>query len=250
MVLDWHIARNERGHFTSGPAILVLDILRGHNRVSAYVAKTLAKAGIHGFVLHMPQDGWRCTAGKPHDWRAFLPSLRQAAADARRCRDVIAALPLVKGPIGIQGTSLGGFVATLSSAIDDAFDVTLLTLAGGNTFDVLSHGKMDAARVRRRLHEAGYDDDSLRRWLWNIEPLRVAHRLDPSRTWLYSARFDQVVSRANSDKLAAAIGLDREHHRRIFGCHYTSVLFAPRFLADFVRIIRQRTPGGYTSAAS
>ena len=239
VVVDWHIARGRLGNFKAGPAVLVLDILQGGNLVSGYVAKTLARHGIHGFVLHMPQNGRRRDGDRPYDWSLFLPSLRQAAADARRCRDVIAGLPLVNGAIGIQGTSLGGFVATLAGAIDNTFDRVFLALTGGDTYGVLTTGKADAARVRRHLLEAGFDDRTLRDVLWQMEPLRVAHRLDPRRTWLFSARFDRVVAGGYSRKLARAIGLDARHHRQLFGGHYTCALDGWRFLSTLVHLARR-----------
>lgn len=180
VVLDWHIVRDRGGRFTNGPAVLVLDILLGGNRVAGYIAKTLAKNGIHGFVMHMPQNGRRKLPNETHDWSAFLPSLRQATADAHRSRDVIAALPLVTGPVSLQGTSLGGFVASLAGSIDDAFGSVVLALTGGNLFEVMQSGRMDAAMVRRQLLNVGYDDERLKDYLWKIEPLRVAHRLNPA----------------------------------------------------------------------
>jgi hypothetical protein len=240
VVLDWHIARDQGGKFTSGPAVLVLDILLGGNRVSGYIAKTLAKHGIHGFVMHMPQNGRRRLASETHDWGVFLPSLTQAAGDARRSRDVIASLPLVTGPVSLQGTSLGGFVATLAGSIDDAFGSVMLALTGGDVFGVMQSGKMDAALVRRQLLNVGYDDEKLREYLWGIEPLRVAHRLNPKRTWLFWARFDQVVKPVHSAKLADAIGLDWQHRRQIAGCHYTCFVSAPRFLGEMMRGIPRR----------
>jgi hypothetical protein len=239
--MDWHIARDQQRRFINAPAVLILDILQGGNLVSGYIAKTLVRNGIHGFVMHMPQNGQRRGAGESHDWSAFIPSLRQAAGDARRARDVIAAMPLVNGPISLQGTSLGGFVATLAAAIDPAFHTVCLALTGGDVFGVLRHGKMDAARVRRQLLNAGYDDERLRDCLWQIEPLRVASRLNPKRTWLFSARFDQVIPRGHEKQLAAAIGLDWQHHRQLAGCHYTCALGARRFLSELVGLLPKNT---------
>jgi dienelactone hydrolase len=237
-LLDWHIARAHDGQPIEAPAMLVLDILRGGNRVSGFIAKLLASAGVHGFVLHLPQNGRRTVSGEPHDWTQFLPTLRQNAADARRARDVIAALPLVRGNIGIQGTSLGGFVATLAASIDGAFDPVILAITGGDLADVLRYGQADAARVRDRLHTAGYSDASLRDWLWNVEPLRVAHRLNRHRTWLFTARNDQVIPPPCSQKLADAIGLDAQHHRWLAGNRYTAVMGAGKFLGEMLGAIR------------
>jgi dienelactone hydrolase len=198
----------------------------------------LASAGVHGFVLHLPQNGRRADAGAPHNWTQFLPSLRQNAADARRARDVIAALPLIAGNIGIQGTSLGGFVAILAAAMDGAFDPVILAITGGDLAGVLKYGQADAARVRERLHAAGYTDASLRDWLWKVEPLRVARRLNPKRTWLFTARNDQVIPPFCSQQLADAIGLDERHHRWLSGNHYTAVMGAGKFLGEMLAALK------------
>jgi hypothetical protein len=236
-IMDWHFARDKAGRPCDGPAMIVLDILQGGNLIAGFIAKTLAKAGIHGLVLHLPQSGLRRKPREQMDWSAFLPSLRQGAADARRARDVVASLPTVTGAICLQGTSLGSFVATLAGAIDGAFDSLVLALSGGDVNSILTTGKMDAVRVRQSLRQAGYDDQKLKDWLWNIEPLRVAHQLDAKKTWLFSARHDQVVPAANTKKLADAIGLDWHHHRQLAGCHYTCIMGAHRFLKELVRAV-------------
>jgi len=236
-MLDWFMARDRFGETIEAPAVLVLDILQGGNLVSGCIARSFAKSGLHAFVMHLAQNGRRRNPKEDHDWSAFLPALRQGVADARRSRDVIAAMPLVRGPIALQGTSLGGFVATVTASIDDAFSPVMLALTGGDVFGVLTRGWADAARVRRQLGQIGFTDDKLREWLWQIEPMRVAHRLNPQKTWLFSARFDQVVATPHSKMLAAEIGLDWHHHRQFAGCHYSCVLSAPRFLNELVRAV-------------
>jgi hypothetical protein len=236
-ILDWHFARDKAGRVKTAPAVVVLDILQGGNLVAGYISRTLAKNGIHGFVLHLPQNGRRRLPLGQHDWKSFLPSLKQGACDARRARDVVASLPMVAGGVSLQGTSLGGFVATMAGSIDGAFDANILALTGGDVFGVLSKGKMDAARVRQHLRDIGYTDDKLRDWLWQIEPLRIAHRLNAKKTWLFSARYDQVVPHAHGKKLAEAIGLDWSHHRQLAGCHYTCAINAHRFMTEMMRAI-------------
>ena len=242
VLLDWHAARDPAGARVEAgggaPSVLVLDILHGENMVSAFVGRVLSACGVNAFVMHMPRNARRRPAPGPYDWRHFLPSLRQAIADARRARDVIAALPGITGPVAIQGTSLGGFVTAAAAGIDRAFDPVVIALAGGDVYRVLCDGQVDAARVRLRLTEAGLTDEQLRGELWASDPLRVAHRLDPARTWMFTARRDQVVPAAQSDALAARIGLGPSHHVKIGGCHYTCVVNAPKVIADVARIIK------------
>jgi hypothetical protein len=240
-ILDWHFARDRAGRVKTAPAVIVLDILQGGNLVAGYISRVLAKNGFHAFVLHLPQNGRRRLPDGKHDWNTFLPSLRQGACDARRARDVVANLPMVAGGVSLQGTSLGGFVATMAGSIDGAFDSNILALTGGDVFGVLSKGKMDAARVRQHLRDIGFTDDKLRNWLWQIEPLRIAHRLNPKKTWLFSARYDQVVPPTHGKMLAEAIGLDWSHHRQLAGCHYTCAINAHRFMTEMMRAIPRDT---------
>jgi hypothetical protein len=236
-ILDWHFARDRAGQVKPAPAVVVLDILQGGNLVAGFIARTLSKNGIHSFVLHLPQNGRRRKEGGEHDWHAFLPSLRQGACDARRARDVVAKLPMIEGGISLQGTSLGGFVATMAASIDGAFDTNILALTGGDVYGVLSTGKMDAARVRQSLRDIGYTDAKLRDSLWQIEPLRIAHRMNPKKTWLFSARYDQVVPGIHGKKLAQAIGLDFNHHRQFTGCHYTCAINVHRIMSEMLRAL-------------
>jgi hypothetical protein len=236
--LDWHAARDGRpGDLRPGaPAMLVLDILQGNNLVANFVARSFARHGVHGFVMHMPFTGPRRAPGEAYDWNWFLPSLRQAIADARRARDVIAALPRVDAArVGVQGTSLGGFVATVAAAIDDAFAPAVIALAGGDVYRILSEGRADAARVRGRLRGVGFTDRKLKDELWRSEPLRVAHRLNRRKTGLLTARHDQVVPPRFSKQLADTVCLARPHHRTFAGCHYTCLVSAPWILGAMLQ---------------
>ncbi len=117
--------------------------------------------------------------------------MRQAIADVRRARDAVASLPLVDDAhIALQGTSLGGCVSATSAALDHSYDSVFLTLAGGNIFDLIQNGKKDAAKVRQKLNQAGFSGEQLKAIVHPIEPNRIAHRLQPERTWLYSGTYD------------------------------------------------------------
>lgn len=235
--LDWHAARDKAGRLIDAPAVLVLDILQGGNLVSNFIGRHFSRRGYHGFTMHMPFTGNRRDAKEKYDWRYFIPSLRQSIADARRARDVIAALPRVTGGVSVQGTSLGGFVATVTAALDNAFTSNIITLAGGDVYRILSEGRADAALVRQRLRGVGFNDRKLRDELWRSEPLRVAHRLNADRTWLFTARQDQVVFPRFSRKLADRAHLARPHHRLFAGCHYTCLINAPWLLGAMVTAV-------------
>ena len=103
-------------------------------------------------------------------------------------------LPLVDAArISLQGTSLGGFVAATVAGLDGGYDNVFILLAGGDLAGVLARGKRDAAKVRERLVESGMTAEQIGAAMHAIEPTRLAHRYRPDRTWIFSARHDDVV---------------------------------------------------------
>ena len=237
--MSWYAARDRSGSLTTGPAMVVLDIIHAGNLVAGYVARQFAKNGIHGFVVDLPHSRSR-RGDREKDCATLFRGTRQAIADARRARDVVAALPHVDGRIGIQGTSFGGFVATMASALDGAFDLSCLALCGGDMEKIINDGRGEASKLRQKLHVAGLRDPAaIHDLLWQIEPMRLAHRLDPQRTWLWSARRDQVVPATCSRALASAIGLSARHHQQLSGCHYTCALAAPWWVSLVTDTVKQ-----------
>lgn len=237
--LRWFAARDATGQLTEAPAVLVVHTLHPQMIIGDMIARSLAHQGVHAFVIELPGYGLRRDPRRVPGLVA-LEHGAQAVAEVRRARDAIAVLSGVReGSIALQGTSMGGFVAAVAGALDGAFDPVLLLLAGADGFGVLRDGEADAARLRARAHEAGFADDELRDMLDAMDPQHVAHRLDPRRTWLFTARDDQVVPRRHSDLLAERIDLPEAHHIQLAGNHYTSLLTLPGVATRMVQLIKQ-----------
>lgn len=236
--LRWYAARNGAGEVIEAPAAVIVHSLHPQMVVANAIARGMAFHGIHAFVTEMPGFGGRGVPGVSPALVALERGPR-TIAEVRRARDAVAALPAVAdGPVALQGTSLGGFTAAVAGAIDDGFDPVFLALAGADGYAVLRDGRADAARLRQRALSAGYTDEQLRETLGMVDPRHVAHRLDPQRTWLFSAAADQVVPRRNSDLLASIIGLGEDHHVRLAGDHYTVVFVLPEFINRMTRAIK------------
>lgn len=237
--LLWYAARDAQGQPMDepAPAVLVIHTVHPQLLVGKTIARGLARQGLHAFVLQLPGFGDRAAPGTPGTV-VLLEHAGQAVGDARRARDAIAALPQVAdGQIALQATSLGGFVATAAASLDDAFAPVMLALAGGDAFDVLQNGERDAAHVRAQLRRHGYTDARLRQHLDAIEPLHVAHRLDPAKTWLFTGQRDQVIRPANAAALAEAIGLDETQHVQFHADHYTAVFHLPRLIQQMAELV-------------
>lgn len=211
--------------------------------VGRLFARGLRLQGLHAFLLHLPYYGERRTGDKRPRDANVVTGMRQAIADVRRARDAVAALPMIDtSHIGLQGTSLGGFVSATSACLDHGYDSVFLMLAGGDLYNLIENGEKDAAKVRETLAEAGLSGEKLRLLAWTIEPTRVAHRLDPQRTWLYSASHDTVVPPKNAIALAKAAHLDKQHHIPMLANHYSGIVYLPTVLADIHKQITTLDP--------
>ncbi len=217
------------------PTIVVIHESGSAMPAGRAIAKGIQQRGLNAVLLHLPYYGERRGA-KKRDTSEFLITMRQGVADARRAFDAVAALPGVdKTRISLQGTSLGGFVATSAASLDGCYHQTFIMLAGGDLYDMIQNGKQDAAKLRDQLATAGYTGDKLKEMLNKVEPTRIAHRLPPERTWIYAALQDDVVPIRNARCLADAIPLDKQHRLEFIGGHYTAALWLPAVIDHFTK---------------
>ncbi len=236
VALEWYAAKNEAGEITRARAVVVVHESGRGMQVGRLIARGLRQHGLHAFMIQLPHYGLRAKANERPKKSGVITMMQQAIADTRRARDVVSVLPHVDNRhIGLQGTSLGGFVAADVGSLDSAYDSVFVMLAGARLYELIRDGKKDAANVRRELEDAGIGDEQLKALAWTIEPTRIAHRLDPQRTWLFSGTFDQVVPPKHAYALAKAAKLDDKHHVPMLANHYTGVVFLP-YVLDQIRI--------------
>ena len=228
VAMEWYLARDKQCKPIRARAIVVVHESGSSMIVGRLFARKLKDEGLHAFLVQLPLYGERRGPGGRPDGKALFPTFRQAVGDVRRARDAVAALPLIDSShISLQGTSLGGFVAATCAGLDAGFDSVFLVLAGGDLHDLVQHGQKDTARIREKLTRAGITGNKLKALAETIEPTRLAHRLDPARTWLFSGVNDTVVPMKNALVLARAARLTRNHHVRLPTNHYTGIIFLP-----------------------
>ncbi len=244
VALLWHRPAVERlGELC--PAIVVVHESGSAMPVGKLFARAFAAKGVHSFLIQLPHYGLRRREGIRPDGERFLTTMRQAVADVRRARDVVARLPGVDPQrIALQGTSLGGFVSATVAGLDHGYDATFIMLAGGDLASLLQHGENEAAQLRERLNQAGYSGDRLAELLATIEPLRLAGRISGEKMWLYSADQDRVVPLANALALKQAANLPDAHHVRFWGDHTSTIVFFP----VIVQHVIDHLPGAKTPA--
>lgn len=228
--MEWFAARDEEGEIRVAPAIVVVHESGSRMTVGRLIARGLSSHGLNAFLLHLPGYGPRRVEGVS-DIERTLPALQQAIADVRRARDAAVALPGVDGSVvGLQGTSLGGFVAATAAGLDRGYDRVFILLAGGNVHEVVLKGARDAAKVREKLFAAGVTEQQIKDMSRKVEPLRLAHRLNPKQTWVYSAKYDDVVLPENTRALVDAANLPADHHIELPADHYSGAIYLPKVI--------------------
>jgi hypothetical protein len=239
VVMEWFVARDADGKPIEAPAMLVLHILQNDPLVPRAFARSFSKAGIHAFVMYMPHYGPRRKPGVRPDVKTFLEGARQAVADARRARDAINALPNIKkDKIGIQGTSLGGFICTGAASLDGVFNIVMPTLAAGDLPTLFVNGKNEVASIRKAVEKSGMKQEDFLAIITRIDPLLLAHRLDPKKTWMFNAEGDEVIPADNARALAKAIGLPSEQHIWMPGGHVTCAIHLPVVMPMMIEKIK------------
>jgi dienelactone hydrolase len=239
VALEWYAAKNDAGELIDAPAVVVVHESGSNMEVGRLFAKAFHAQGLHAFMIQLPFYGLRRPAGMRPDGRHVEPTMKQGIADVRRARDAVSVLPHVdKTNIALQGTSLGGFVAATTAGLDRGFTSVHIMVAGGDLYELVANGKREAGKLREMLAEAGYSGDKLRDLFAQVEPNRLAHRLDKEHTWLYSATRDQVVPPAHAFSFAKAAGLDDEHHIRLWADHYTGIVYMPVVVEGMAKKIR------------
>jgi len=232
VAMEWYPARDSDNNLLRAPAVVVVHESGRNMPVGRMVARGLQALKLHTFLIQLPGYGVRKSAAATQAADTFV-TLRQAIADVRRARDAVAALPGVDtGTIGLQGTSLGGFVTATVAGVDRGYDRVFILLAGGNLHQVIERGGRDSAALREKLKAAGIEGEKLRALTRGIEPLTLAHRIDPQTTWLYSGEFDDVVPPACSQALAEAARLPPNHHIVLPVDHYSGIVLLPKILLE------------------
>lgn len=243
VAVEWYAAKDEQGRIIDAPAVVVVHESGSGMDVGRLFAKAFHARNLHAFMIQLPFYGLRRPAGFKPDGRHVQSTMLQGIADVRRARDAVAVIPhVIRTNIALQGTSLGGFVASTTAGLDRGFQSVHIMVAGGDLHHLVVNGQREAGKLRDMLAEAGYTGDKLKDLFYQVEPLRLAHRLDPATTWMYTATRDQVVPPIHAFKLAQAAKLADDHHIQLLADHYTGIVYLPIVVDSMSKKIRNEAP--------
>ena len=210
------------------PCVIVLDITGGDQTVSRVICTHLARHGVAGLFVQMAYYGPRRPPGSKlrllsPDFFQTTAAVRQTVLDLRLATAWMGSRPEIDPRrLGICGTSLGSFMASLTAEMEPRLGRVALLLAGGGLID----GYYDDPRAAeyRNLYELlGGKKEMLVKLIAPYDPITCAANLKSRKLLMLEARHDEVVPPKMGEALWHATG-EQEIHWYNSG-HYTSVIY-------------------------
>jgi dienelactone hydrolase len=235
------------------PAVICLHIMDGNVELVQIACSALAARGIPALWFNLPYYGPRSPAGGRHavaaDPALFVTAMSQSVEDVRRTVDVLASRPEIDPQrIGVMGISLGGILAATAAEKDPRIARAALILAGGDLLPVIYQAK-ETRRLSELLRRLPPERRAeVEHAIQEADPLRHADRLraraQSGKVLMLNAGSDEVMPRACTEKLAAALGIgDRVHWLDGLG-HYTAMAALAGMLQTTADFFAQDLPPG------
>ncbi len=214
------------------PAVILLHWLGGNFDALEIVGQRLAEQGIATLMLYMPGYGPRKVKDGPAE-KITKKDMETMIAGLHQRPDV------EPSRVGLVGISLGAVVGSLAAGIDDHFGRSVFLIGGGDLPVIVMHGSKETAEAKAKLEKDGFTVDQLRTRWKDVEPLTFASRIRPEEILLINADADEVIPRAATERLRAAMG--EPEIRWIKGGHYSLLFQLGRALKDITAHLLQRT---------
>ncbi|MBV8880359.1 MAG: alpha/beta hydrolase family protein [Planctomycetaceae bacterium] len=229
------------------PAAILLHWLGGSFDTLEIIGQRMAENGIATLMLYMPGYGPRKSRESGQndkltkkDMEAMIGGLHQSVLDVRRAGDWLARRPDVEpSRIGLVGISLGAVVGSLAAGVDDRFGRCVFLIGGGDLPAIVWNGSRETAEAKARLEKDGFTVEQLRERWKDVEPLTFASRVRPQEILLINAEADEVIPKACTERLRAAMG-DPEV-RWFPGGHYALLFQLGKALKDITTHLTART---------
>ncbi len=210
------------------PAVIVLDILGGNETVSRTIAVHLAQHRIAALFVYMPYYGPRRTPGSSvrmltPDIDHSLGAVRQTVLDMRAATAWLESREEVdKKRLGILGTSLGSFMATLTAEMEPKLARVGVLLGGGGIVDAYYDNPL-GDKVRKVYEAMGGSKEKLAKVIAPADPLTYAANLKSHKVLMICGKHDEVVPPKMAEALWKASG---RQEIVWYDCgHYTAALY-------------------------
>jgi dienelactone hydrolase len=210
------------------PAVIVLDILGGNETVSRVIATHLAQHDMAALFVFMPYYGPRRTPGS--NVRLLMPDIdhsmgavRQTVLDLRAATAWLESRPEVdRKRLGILGTSLGSFMATLTAEMEPKLTRVGVLLGGGGVVDAY-YDHPQGTKLRKQYESMGGSKEKLAKMIAPADPLTYAANLKTRKVLMLCGKRDEVVTPKMAEALWKASG---QQEIVWYDCgHYTAVVY-------------------------
>jgi dienelactone hydrolase len=223
------------------PGVIVLDILAGDGKVSRTVSSCLAQSGVAALYVHLPYYGPRRPPGSKvrflsPDLNHTENAIRQAVLDLRLAAAWLEARPEVDGKrLGILGTSLGSFMASLTAEMEPRLGRVAVLLGGGGLIDAY-YDDPRAAPYRKVYESLGGTKERIAQLLAPVDPLTCAENLRGRKLLMLAGKRDEIVPPKMAEALWQASGKQKIVW---YDCtHYGAVWHLPEALTLIVEHFR------------
>jgi dienelactone hydrolase len=218
------------------PGVIVLDITGGNQQLSRTFALYLAQHKVAGLFVQMAYYGPRRPPGSklrllspdiPHT----VEAVRQTVLDLRYAAAWLESRPEINPKqIGIMGTSLGSFLAALTSEMEPRLGRVAVLLGGGGFVEAYYDHPL-AAWWRAAFVALGGSRERLKELIAPIDPLTCAENLKDRKLLILAARQDEIVPAKMAEMLWQASG--KQKIIWFDAGHYTAI----KYITDAMREI-------------
>ena len=228
------------------PAVIVLDITGGNQKLSRIFARHLAQNKIAGLFVQMAYYGPRRPPGKSPrlmspDIDQTIEGVRQTVLDLRRATAWLESRPDVDPKqLGIMGTSLGSFVAALSAEMEPKLGRVCVLLGGGGFVDAYWNDPR-VVPIRQVYELTGGSKKKIEKWIEPIDPITCAANLRDRKVLIVGAKFDEIVPPKMAENLWNATGKQRLIW--LDSGHYTAAFYVFSSLSHVVEHFRPEPAG-------
>lgn len=223
------------------PGVIVLDITAGDQTVSRSIATHLATNNVAALFVQMPYYGPRRPAGSElrlmsHDYRQTFANIRQTVLDMRRATAWLAERPEIDAKqLGIHGTSLGSFMATLTAEMEPRIARVGVLLGGGGLIDAY-YDEPRAAPFRGIWEATGGTREQLKEIIAPVDPITCAGNLKGRKLLIVAGKRDEIVPPKAAEQLWEATGKQKIVW---YDCtHYGAALYILPALGELTKHFR------------
>ncbi|HOO55212.1 MAG TPA: alpha/beta hydrolase family protein [bacterium] len=195
----------EKVHGDAAPCAIVVHGWREAGAFEFYhylLGMVLARYGVNSFFINQPYHGVRKPAGTQDgdmmlcaDMEQTIRAFRQSVCDTRALISWVT--KNYKGDTGIIGLSLGGFISSLVSCVDDRIKFLITVISGGD-LETGMENSIVGTTLTKQLESTGITEEKARANWKVICPISYKSKLPVKAIKIIAGKFDLLIPPENT----------------------------------------------------